>query len=73
MREWFDSLAPRERFILSLGAVGAVLIVVWGFVWVPLHDRTLARDYLYLQDKDYDLCRFRKRKQKTGAAASNSL
>ena len=41
MREWFDSLAPRERFILSVGAVGAVLIVVWGFVWVPLHDRTL--------------------------------
>lgn len=36
MRAWFDSLAPRERLILSVGAAAAAVIVLWGFIWVPL-------------------------------------
>lgn len=36
MKQWFDSLQPRERAILSAGAAVAALIIFWGFVWRPL-------------------------------------
>lgn len=38
MRAWFENLAPRERIVLAVGAVLAVLIVFWGLVWQPLTD-----------------------------------
>ena len=40
MSEWFNQLAPRERVILSVGVVLAVLIVGWRFGWSQLDDRT---------------------------------
>ncbi len=40
MREWLANLAPRERLVLAAGAVGAVVIVLWGFVWMPLTSGT---------------------------------
>jgi len=36
MREWFLGLQPRERHILMVGAAAAVVIVIWGFVWLPI-------------------------------------
>lgn len=38
MREWFDSLEEREQLVLSVGAVLTCLIILWGFVWTPLHN-----------------------------------
>lgn len=40
MKAWFARLAPRERWILSAGAVLAAVIVLWGFVWLPLGSRS---------------------------------
>lgn len=36
MIEWFRQLAPRERLVLTAGAILAVVIVGWTFVWAPL-------------------------------------
>jgi general secretion pathway protein M len=36
MRDWFDNLAPRERLVVSIGAVVAGLILFWGMVLYPL-------------------------------------
>ncbi|HEX6999081.1 MAG TPA: type II secretion system protein M [Gammaproteobacteria bacterium] len=36
MKAWFESLAPRERWMVAGGAVLAVVIVVYGFVLAPL-------------------------------------
>jgi type II secretory pathway component PulM len=36
MKEWFYGLQPRERWIVSIGAIVAVLIIVWGFIVRPL-------------------------------------
>ena len=40
MIERWQQLAPRERMILGFGALLAVLIVGWGFVWTPLANNT---------------------------------
>jgi general secretion pathway protein M len=36
MREWFDSLAPRERLMVVGGAVAVGLMLFWGLVLAPL-------------------------------------
>lgn len=36
MKDWFLSREPRERLILALGAVAAVVIIAWRFVLLPL-------------------------------------
>ena len=36
MKAWFFGLQPRERWIVGIGAVVAVLIVLWGLVVSPL-------------------------------------
>lgn len=36
MRNWWESLQPRERLILGAGGVIALLIVLWEFGWQPL-------------------------------------
>lgn len=36
MRQWFDSLQPRERVVLGAGAVLAAMIVFYAFIWTPL-------------------------------------
>lgn len=40
MTEWFRQLAPRERLVLGVGALLAVAIVAWTFIWTPLRDGT---------------------------------
>ena len=40
MKAWFYGLQPRERWIVTVGAVLAVLIVLWGVVLKPLGDWT---------------------------------
>lgn len=40
MKEWFASLAPRERIMVASGGVLAGLIVFWGLVWMPLSNGT---------------------------------
>lgn len=42
MKTWFYGLQPRERWIVSAGAVIAVIIIVWGFVVKPLRAETAA-------------------------------
>ena len=36
MRAWFDTLAPRERLFVVLGATVVAISMVWGLIWVPL-------------------------------------
>jgi type II secretory pathway component PulM len=36
MKTWFFGLQPRERWMVTVGAVAAVVIIVWGFVVAPL-------------------------------------
>lgn len=36
MKAWFFGLQPRERWIVGIGVVVAVLIVLWGLVVSPL-------------------------------------
>lgn len=36
MRAWFASLEARERLIVATGGAAAVLIIVWGAIWLPL-------------------------------------
>ncbi len=36
MKTWFASLAPRERMIVMAGAAAAVVILLWGAIWLPL-------------------------------------
>ena len=37
MKQWFDSLAPRERVMVSAAAIVAVLAVIYAGVWEPLN------------------------------------
>lgn len=37
MRQWFDSLAPRERVMVGIAAVVVVLAVLYAGVWEPLN------------------------------------
>lgn len=36
MKDWFYGLQPRERWIVSIGAAVAIVIIVWAFVVSPL-------------------------------------
>ena len=40
MADWFQQLAPRERMIVAVGGLLAVLIIGWRFVWAPLRARS---------------------------------
>lgn len=40
MREWFRQLALREQMILGAGAVVAVLLIGFSFIYQPLNART---------------------------------
>jgi general secretion pathway protein M len=40
IKAWFYGLQPRERWILSFGAVAFVVIVLWGFILRPLNAET---------------------------------
>lgn len=40
MRDWFTQLAQREQLVLGVGALLAIVIVTWTFVWSPLRDGT---------------------------------
>lgn len=42
MKAWFASLERRERLTLGVGAVLAVAIVFWGWIWQPLLDGNSA-------------------------------
>ncbi len=39
MRDWFDSLAPRERVLVSAGAVVVALVLFWAIVLAPLSSK----------------------------------
>ncbi len=41
MRDWFNSLRPRERLMIGSGAVAAGLIIVWGLIWLPVRSGSL--------------------------------
>jgi len=36
VKDWFDSLDPRERQFVSIGAVVAVIAFAYGLGWAPL-------------------------------------
>lgn len=42
MKDWFFSLAPRERLFVSGGGVFVVLAVFWFGLWQPLQSRHTA-------------------------------
>ena len=39
MRDWLDSLAPRERIMVLICAVVVALAVIWLLMWRPLDSR----------------------------------
>ena len=36
MRDWFESLEPRERLFVSIGAAIVAIAIFWGVIWAPL-------------------------------------
>lgn len=36
MRDWFESLEPRERLFVTAGAVIVAAALLWGLLWAPL-------------------------------------
>ena len=46
MKEWFDSLEPRERLFVSGGGIVAVIALFYALIWLPLDkgQKTLAAD-----------------------------
>jgi general secretion pathway protein M len=36
MKAWFYALQPRERWLVAFGGVAAAIIIIWGFVVMPL-------------------------------------
>ena len=36
MKDWFDNLEARERLFVSIGGTLAIIVIVWGLIWVPL-------------------------------------
>lgn len=56
MKDWFETLQPRERVVIVLGGAIAVLVLVWSFAWMPLRsanlnlDATLAEKHSLLAD-----------------------
>ena len=46
MKAWFEMLEPRERLVVLVGGVIAVLIVAWSFAWTPLRDANLELDII---------------------------
>jgi type II secretory pathway component PulM len=42
MKEWFYGLQPRERWIFSIGAVAAVIMILWIGALRPLQSGTAA-------------------------------
>ena len=41
IRDWFEGLQPRERVVVSAGAVIVPLVLAWTFAWTPLRDATM--------------------------------
>jgi len=39
MKDWFDSLDSRERQFVSIGAVVAVIALVYGLGWAPFDEK----------------------------------
>jgi general secretion pathway protein M len=35
VKEWFETLAPREQLFVSAGAVIVLVTLLYGFVWLP--------------------------------------
>lgn len=56
MKDWFETLQPRERVALALGGAIAVPILLWSFAWMPLRsanvnlDAAVAEKYGLLAD-----------------------
>lgn len=54
MREWFDNLAPRERLLVTAGAVAVALLLFWSLVMAPL-DRSVSQAAERVATKRADL------------------
>ncbi len=44
MKDWFDTLQPRERIVLLAGGAVGALILAWSLAWSPLRNATLDLD-----------------------------
>lgn len=56
MKEWFESLAPRERLFVSVGGVLTVVMLVWALLIAPLTSGTAALERR-VEEKRADLLR----------------
>jgi len=36
MKAWFAGLEQRERLMVGAGGAAAAIIILWGFIWMPL-------------------------------------
>ena len=43
MKDWFETLAPRERIMVTICAVVVFLAVLWFLIWTPLDNRHDAK------------------------------
>jgi type II secretory pathway component PulM len=62
MREWFESLAPRERVFVAAGSVIAIVGIIYGLLLAPLFGASAAAE-TRIAGKTADLARIQ------GAAA----
>ncbi len=44
MRAWFENLNPRERLVVGVGGIFAVLLLAWAYLWTPLVTRASELD-----------------------------
>ncbi|MFL2539027.1 MAG: type II secretion system protein GspM, partial [Candidatus Rariloculaceae bacterium] len=46
MKDWFESLLPRERVIVTAGGSFVILMLIWTLAWTPLANRVQELEIL---------------------------
>ena len=36
MKDWFETLEPRERLFVGIGTIVVAIAIFWGLIWMPL-------------------------------------
>ena len=72
MKDWFDSLDPRERQFVLGGTVIVAIVLIYGFAWVPFDKqyKELEADVSSLEQSIADLRPIRAMLQNSGSSGS---
>lgn len=74
MKDWFDNLEARERLFVGIGGTVAVLVILWGLIWVPLdRGHKAAQDNVVMwQQAVADIRRLRAMAEAGGASPTSA-